>query len=90
MKELSIKEEDEKIRQFLLSEVTGTSDEIMSYRNMNKKDVIAWLEKQGEKKPEWTPEDEMMIKFALTHFRMVGATEDGPIIKWLKSIKSRI
>ena len=41
--------EDEKIRQFLIHEVTETSDEIMSYRNMNKKDVLAWLEKQGDK-----------------------------------------
>lgn len=40
--------EDERIRQFLIHEVTETSDEIMSYRNMNKKDVLAWLEKQGE------------------------------------------
>ena len=43
--------EDEKIRQFLIHEVTETSDEIMSYRNMNKKDVLAWLEKQAEQKP---------------------------------------
>lgn len=42
---------DEKIRQFLIHEVTETSDEIMSYRNMNKKDVLAWLEKQGQQKP---------------------------------------
>jgi len=42
-----IKESDEKIRQFLIHEVTETSDEIMSYRNMNKKDVLNWLEKQS-------------------------------------------
>lgn len=40
--------EDEKIRKWLIHEVTETSDKIMSYRNMNKKDVLAWLEKQGE------------------------------------------
>jgi len=40
--------EDEKIKQFLIREIEGTSDEIMSYRNMNKKDVLTWLEKQGE------------------------------------------
>ena len=38
--------EDERIRQFLIHEVTETSDKIMSYRNMSKKDVLAWLEKQ--------------------------------------------
>ena len=40
--------EDEKIRQFLIHEVTETSDKIMSYRNMNKKDILAWLEKQDK------------------------------------------
>jgi len=40
--------EDERIRQFLIHEVTETSEEIISYRNMNKKDVLAWLEKQGK------------------------------------------
>lgn len=42
------KESDEKIRQFLIHEVTETTNEIMSYRNMNKKDVLDWLEKQGQ------------------------------------------
>ena len=46
------KELDEKIRQFLIHEVAETSDEIMSYRNMNKKDVLNWLEKQAEQKQE--------------------------------------
>ena len=40
--------EDERIRQFLIQQVTETNDEIMSYRNMNKENVLAWLEKQGE------------------------------------------
>ena len=39
--------EDERIRQFLIHEVKETSDKVMSYRNMNKKAVLAWLEKQG-------------------------------------------
>lgn len=44
-----------------------------------------------EQKPtEWSEEDEMMIKFALTYFRKVGATEDSDIIKWLKSLKDRV
>ena len=43
--------EDERIRQFLIHEVAETSDKVMSYRNMNKKDVLAWLKKQGEQKP---------------------------------------
>ena len=46
--------EDERIRQFLIHEVTETSDKVMSYRNMNKKDVLAWLEKQGEIIKEWS------------------------------------
>lgn len=43
--------EDEKIRQFFIHEVEGTSEEIMSYRGMNKESVLAWLKKQGEQKP---------------------------------------
>ncbi|WP_173431816.1 hypothetical protein [Sharpea azabuensis] len=44
------KSKDEEIRQFLIHEIEETSDEIMSYRNMNKKDVLAYLEKQGSLK----------------------------------------
>ena len=55
------------------------------------KEVSAELFKLAklEQNTAWSEEDEMMIKFALTHFRKTGATEDSDIIKWLKSLKDR-
>lgn len=38
--------EDERVRQFLIHEIEEASDSFMSYYNMSKKDVLAWLEKQ--------------------------------------------
>ena len=54
--------EDERIRQFLIHEVKETSDKVMSYRNKNKKDVLAYLEKQGEQKTAWSEEDEKILE----------------------------
>jgi hypothetical protein len=60
---------------------------------------VAWLnslkdrvqsKQDKQKSPAWNKEDEMMIKFVLTHFRMAGATENSDIIKWLKSLKERV
>lgn len=53
---------------------------------------IDWLKSlkdrvQPQPNKEWSEEDEMMIKFALTYFRKAGATEDSDIIKWLKSLR---
>lgn len=89
--------EDEKIRQFLIHEVTETSDEIMSYRNMNKKDVLAWLEKQGEKgtngndreipNSAWNEEDELRMENILSVIEGHGYPME---VEWIKSIKDRI
>ena len=87
--------EDEKIRQFLIHEVTETSDKFMSYRNMNKKDVLAWLEKQGEQKPAWSEED---VKIALrteyekgradaiAEMQMEWSEEDEKILEIITSV----
>ena len=73
--------DDERIRQFLIHEVTETSDKIMSYRNMSKKDVLAWLEKQGEQKPaEWHREDEQNLNACL------GYIPDEFLRRWLTDI----
>lgn len=127
-----LKDEDERIREALIDGFTVMKEskncgKTFSNHNIPVADILAWLEKQGKQKSEWTPmdeqrvenllaiieghgypmevewlkslksrvqpkqqwseEDEMMIKFALTYFRMEGATEDSDIIKWLKSLR---
>ena len=77
--------EDERIRQFLIHEVTETSDEIMSYRNMNKKDVLTWIEKQGEQKPAaWSEEDEKNFNEAISYIK------DTALRNWLISFKGKV
>lgn len=54
-------------------------------------EAISWLEKQGEKKPAWSEEDELKIKEieeAYTNY-CHGYTQDT-ILDWLKSLKQRI
>ena len=124
--------DDERIRQFFIHEVEGTSEEIMSYRGMNKESVLAWLEKQGEKekfikkelgcikgyheealrrlheiekqgehKPAWSEEDEVMIKVFDSIIRYIIETVDKDtferfgtnreqLFSWLKSLKDRV
>ena len=45
--------EDEKIRKWLLNFVQGLPDEGLDFHfyNLNKEQIVAWLEKQGEQKP---------------------------------------
>ena len=40
-------------------------------------------------KQEWSEEDENMLKFILTDYRIRGAKEDSDIITWLRSLKER-
>ena len=78
---------DERIRQFLIHEVTETSDEIMSYRNMNKKDVLAWLEKQ--KHEEWSLYDEKILSEVFTSVEIAAYSEEKKkeIISWLQKYR---
>ena len=50
--------EDEKIRKDLIQWIVEFPDTI--WRGHYKKDILAWLKKQGDQKPAWSEEDEKM------------------------------
>lgn len=93
--------EDERIRKELINFVENwrnhnpnspfddypiyTSDE----RECNK--ILVWLKKQGEHKPAWNVEDELVVKDAaeaVTNYWYGQSQED--LLDWLKSLKQRI
>lgn len=92
--------EDEKVRKELIDAIQGlwVNDALPMPLSLKRKDEwLAWLEKQGEKKPAWSEEDEQHIdsllkrldglcrnEFERTRFAI---NEDGD---WLKSLKQRI
>lgn len=63
------KSDDEKIREGLLAllkelvELGGVAQDTWSLKECQQ--YISWLEKQGEQKPDWSEEDELMIKDAI-------------------------
>lgn len=85
--------EDEKIRKFLIKWIQdnyyhGTTE-------IPTKTLIAWLEKQGEKKPAdelaWSEGDEVLLSSVINSlliFEDSGASKMK--IEWLKSLKQRI
>ena len=50
--------EDERIKEALMLHIKYKVSAISGWR---KKELIAWLEKQGEQKPTWSEEDEKML-----------------------------
>ena len=57
-------------------------------------ECIAWLEKQGEQKPAWSEEDEIMFRKAIITIDNVRMDTDSQeyyqgICDWLKSLKDR-
>ncbi len=89
--------EDEKIRKDLIHWVkTNISYERMPVgMNYSNECVIAWLEKQGERKPSWSEEDEIGYNdalFAIEKARLVAKDENDMgnlwfAEEWLKSLK---
>ena len=87
--------EDERIRKAILKMLHETPNNLVwvDY-GLRKKDAIAWLEKQGKKKPtEWSEEDDAYKLFA------ISAVEDyydkknplqKDLVDWLKSFKERL
>lgn len=72
--------EDEKIRKVLLNDFKNNCSEYYC-EGINRDMIIAWLEKQGEKKPyEWHCEDEQNINAVLAFI------EDEYLRRWLKDI----
>lgn len=77
--------EDEKIRKDLIQWIDEFPDTI--WRGHYKKDVIDWLEKQGEQKPTWGEDDEKMVKDIIA---AIDSLYYHGMVNWLKSLKERI
>lgn len=77
--------EDEKIRKDLIQWIDEFPDTI--WRGHYKKDVLAWLENQGEQKPTWSEEDEKMVKDIIA---AIDSLYYHGMVNWLKSLKERI
>ena len=74
--------EDERIRKTLIELIKcNERSGYNSINNIETSSILAWLEKQGEKKPyEWHSEDEQNLNDALTYI------DDKYLRKWLKYI----
>ena len=88
---------DEKTRESLKSLVLNTTKECTTIFGISQKDMLAWIEKQGEQKSAWSEEDETALQDALwciEQARKQAKDENdmGNIWyaeKWLKSLKDR-
>jgi len=97
--------EDEKIRKAII-EFFELQDDNTTYSLVPKKDIITWLEKQGEQKPAelsqsvvtetsdqvWSEEDESNLDLAIYHIRREPYRESDvePIVDWLRTLKDRV
>ena len=87
--------EDERIMKALLEMVHDTTgDELWIDYNIHKEDALAWFEKQSKQKPEWSEEDEEMLKLlkALLNEASCYSCTEGvdKILSWFKSLKDRV
>lgn len=96
--------EDERIRKAIV-EFFELQDDNTTYSFIPKKDILAWLEKQGKQKPAWGEEDEKMIDNIIDYMKPMpiffestkgasGKEYTQKFVKnatnWLKSLKERI
>ena len=77
--------EDERIRKALIKYYSFNKDGgSHALDNITPKQIVDWLEKQGEQKPvEWTAEDEEELKIALITLEKAGRYSSA---KWLKNV----
>lgn len=80
---------DDRVRKGIIKTLMDLNSDWIGLHGVTKKDAIAWIE--GEQKPTWTENDELMFKDTL------GIIETGWSVKgkshlvcWLKSIKDKI
>ena len=99
---LELKEpEDEKIRKGIFKALSKKdARDVLISQGIEVSDALAWLEKQGEKKPEenkgnigeispnWSEEDEKEMATIEHHLNNCGASITS--ILWLKSLKDRV
>ena len=87
--------EDERIMKWLIRYFEQKSDNNVIFADISLRDIIAWLDKQGEQKPKWNEEDESKVydiiyflNTAKAHYANTEALDD--CVDWLKSLKQRI
>lgn len=86
--------EDERIRKALVRFHKSTID----VDGIKGEDIVAWLEKQGNKKPIWSKEDEIGFNdtfWAIQQARTIAKDENDMgnlwyAEDWLKSLKERL
>lgn len=87
-----LESEDEKIKKAIIATIHLYYGEPLEDEA---KDMLAWLEKQGEHKSVWSEEDEKFFKTALWH--ITNSVSNGKstdvhcdTTDWLKSLKDRV
>lgn len=87
--------EDERIRKELIAIYSVGAKVNAKTGDIPDRDIVAWLEKQGEQKPAWNEEDKVLLKLSLenlTELKDRFGEEYGKVgdcINWLKSTKQR-
>ena len=88
---------DERIRKALIKSFEIHDLKALIIPGFSSKEVIAWLEKQGEQKPvAWTEEDENHVKAIISTLEHCKTQFQAAIesyntdIDWLKSLKDRV
>lgn len=86
--------EDEKVKKSLIRLVKAFYDvNFPTPEGFSRKDLFAWLEKQGEQKPvEWSEEDEICRYNAIHYLEKPELLEYNKpnkdiVVKWLKSLR---
>lgn len=87
--------EDDKIRKALISILKTDFEKDTTIYDISVGDIIAWLEKQGEKPTEWSEKDKCMINNIIDTLKPLRQTTHSgysinSMITWLKSLKDRV
>ena len=84
--------EDEKIRKAIIGTLPKYG--YLPQTTIKVEDALAWVEKQGEQKQEWSEEDDYnlqcMIAKVTSDIQKGNVGRNNELIDWLKSIKERV
>ena len=87
--------EDEKIRKAIyiyLDWLDGGRKDYAPKGEYSIRDMLTWLEKQGEQKPAWSEEDEMNLRRLMLYLscrEKITSEVKSKYMDWLKSLKER-
>jgi len=87
--------EDERIRKALKEYFINSFqiNGVAAICGVHIKDILAWLEKQGEQKPAWSEEDEKILNLIIARLHShpnVEVEEYGKDYHWLNSLENRV